>query len=616
MAEYFGYVDHAVDSQVNWAEINKSVVGMIHDEQTLRTEKKVALDKMTTQLQEELAKTPTGINQDANKFASNYTSDATEQSLMNTKLLKSGVMKPKDFVLRTQNLNRDTNTAFDLAKSYQEFAKTTQERIDKGEIIANVDIYKGQELEKYANLGNTRAVFNATDGSVALGVFDQKTGKYTNVRSVSVLKSLLGTNTKAYDVDKSAKTFADGTGKVNYATILQMATTSRAGISLDISNPQLFSDDALKGNDELKKVKDNYIAAENGAINATLAAPNGELTVLMSKLGTYDSSDLTTDKNIADKDPSKVLIKYGLNGNVSLDETGAHYEAHKKESEDWLRSQMRNQIDAEYKKTSPQSKLDYPRAPTAGESDAAAAKQNAIEAIQVLNKIYSDPSQNINSMLARIGNSNPNIKDITRDGNNLTLTIENPDTKKLEVRTMPFLENGKVTDKRAFVRAVLPLLIGENVKYATDEVISKNIDKNLFNPDAKQYNFNVEDVAPAGKTPTKDWTAVLDDLKSRNSFSKTQADAAKDFNASFKGIPKLKVVPTGGVGSSEITFVYKNAKPLVLKTYAKDVEVRGKNYTELIDWLTENNIPIPDGISSGKGASKPSGIDLNKFVKK
>lgn len=369
MAEYFGYVDHAVDSQVNWAEINKSVVGMIHDEQARRETKKVALDQMTNQLQEELAKTPTGINQDANKFASNYTSDSTAQSLMNAKLLKAGVMKPKDFILRTQNLSRDTNTTFDLAKAYQDFAKTTQEGIDKGEFIANVDIYKGIELEKYANLGNTRAVFNATDGSVALGVFDPKTGKYTNVRSVSVLKSMLGTNTKAYDVDKSAKTFADRTGKVSISAIIQKATTSRAGISLDISNPELFSDAALKDDDELKKVKDNYIAAESGAIKAIMNAPNGDLTVVMSKLGKYDSSSLTQDKQEADSDPSKVLIKVGLNGNISLDETGAHYEDQKKEAEDWIRLQIRNQIDAEIKKTTDLNPLKAGRTsatPTAG----------------------------------------------------------------------------------------------------------------------------------------------------------------------------------------------------------------------------------------------------------
>lgn len=379
MAEsYYGYVDHAVDSQVNWASVGKSISGMIQDEQKRREEKKDELDKMTKEVADKMAEAPVGTQQNVNKFTANYVGDATSLNLLLNKQLKSGLLKPKDFLLRNQNIKQGTESVFSLAKNLEKHYVSTMDGIDKGDYL-RTDIWKGMKVEKYSDLNNVRGLFNDTDSSVNLGLFDEKTKKYTNVQSVAFLNNMISRNTAAYKgVDKDIKDFADNKGNILIKSIIQQARTYMPGKSIELKNPDLFDENdpsiTKENKERLKKLRESYNKAEDEAVDAIFAAPNGLMTVLMQKLG-YNENDILDASNPEDvkeykaSGGKKLLVKVDGNGNVSLDETGDHYKTQKAEALKWAKGQVRVQLDQEIKTEQPLGQLSYPPTPRETGSD-------------------------------------------------------------------------------------------------------------------------------------------------------------------------------------------------------------------------------------------------------
>ena len=124
MATYYNYAERNANSQVNWAEVGKSISDMLKDEVKIREEKKGAIDKATREFQQTLENAPQGQFQDANKFTNDYAHSMMEQQMIDNRLLKSGQMKLQDFTYRRQNYIDGTTTLFDLQKLYQENYKS------------------------------------------------------------------------------------------------------------------------------------------------------------------------------------------------------------------------------------------------------------------------------------------------------------------------------------------------------------------------------------------------------------------------------------------------------------------------------------------------------------
>ncbi len=90
---YFKYAERQVDTQINWAEIGKSLSDTLKAEATAREAKKAAIDQASREFAETLANAPTGLYEAGNQFASNIANDASAYRLMTDRLLKSGQLK-------------------------------------------------------------------------------------------------------------------------------------------------------------------------------------------------------------------------------------------------------------------------------------------------------------------------------------------------------------------------------------------------------------------------------------------------------------------------------------------------------------------------------------------
>ena len=134
MATYYNYAERSADSQVNWAEVGKGISDMLKDEVKIREDKKAAYDKAYQTDMQELANAPQGKWQDGNATVNNFAHDMMEQQMIDNRLLKSGQMKERDYTLRRENYKSQTNTLFDLQKTFQSERQSTIEQYQAGEL--------------------------------------------------------------------------------------------------------------------------------------------------------------------------------------------------------------------------------------------------------------------------------------------------------------------------------------------------------------------------------------------------------------------------------------------------------------------------------------------------
>ena len=172
MATYYKYAERSADSTINWAEVGQDMTNMLKEEARLREAKKAAIDKETRELGETLSNAPMGDFVPAKEFALEFAGSAQETRLIQDKLLRSGMLKPKDYAIMRQNLNDGTNTMFDLAKRYQEEAARKMERstaTDPAQRNQELEMWFMEQAEGLGNLSDAKAVINQTNGQVSLG---------------------------------------------------------------------------------------------------------------------------------------------------------------------------------------------------------------------------------------------------------------------------------------------------------------------------------------------------------------------------------------------------------------------------------------------------------------
>ena len=169
MAEdgYYGYVEGEAANQINWGEIGKNMSDMLVTQKRVREEKRVAIDDASRDLGEELAKAPVGTYDAGNKFILGYAENAQQYRMMTDKLLKSGQLKLKDYMVGRANINSNTETLFDLTAGWQKEYAIKMQRLKENK-SQPLEALMMEELEEMANLRDVTAMPDPTNGLVNL----------------------------------------------------------------------------------------------------------------------------------------------------------------------------------------------------------------------------------------------------------------------------------------------------------------------------------------------------------------------------------------------------------------------------------------------------------------
>ena len=486
MPTYYKYAERSADSQVNWAEIGKGISDMLTDEVKIREEKKAAIDKSTREFQQTLQNAPQGQFQDANKFTNDYAHSMMEQQMIDTKLLKSGKMKLQDYTLRRQNYIDGTNTLFDLQKLYQENYRQKMEGVQTGEFQPLTGANMAS-VEGFGDFSKSKAVIDPATGVVNVGILEpdpnnQGVMRLTNdVVPVNVIRGKILTNIPAFKVEEAMNSTVKTLG--NRIKVLQeIATQTKAGSITKLTGGAIDSAKYPQFKDDV----DKFNKAVDETVKSYFADPYHLSSVLTMQVGNYDGTSFTYDKELAKKDPSKLLLKINPSTGLGiLDESGAHYKAQEKEAQDWVKTQllakMDNKVEVDLGGFTPQ-----PRQPSQYEYERADAKKTAsVFGENISNLMTGNPAQTQAAL--DYFEAIPNVEKVEKNKDVITVTIRGKDGESF---TKPFKLNE--TNARNTGQALAKLL---NVDKLPEDMVSGYVDR--FNSNKK---INLVDSYKGGKT--------------------------------------------------------------------------------------------------------------------
>ena len=462
MATYYKYAERSADSQVNWAEVGKGISDMLTEQVKIREEKKAAYEEAYRIDTDKLVNAPQGTWQDGNATVNNFAHDMMAQQLIDYKLLKSGVMKERDYTLRRENYKSGTNTVFDLQKILQAEKASTIDLYQKGEIQA-LNISNMADVESYTDFANAKIDIDPYNPNINMSIYETKMvdGKEVKVLKktspVNVLKGQLLQKVPAFKLDE-AVTKDVASLAVDSDFIYKAASVTGAG-----SITKLIGYGAIAGEYEKKDKNGNPLYPEfadsvgkmrdaiTQTVNKYFSDPYTVSSILTENTGKYSAESYTVSREEAAKDKTKLLKtldpKTGL---YVLDKNGPHYKEQEQEAREYVEKTILGKLDAKREITpTSQTQLQERRAKTAAEIGQETAEADAVNVAQ--NLVYAltgDANQSSAGTKYMTGLTGLPFEKTTEG---ISLTDENGN-----VQTFKFKADGKtLADPTAFTKSFI-----------------------------------------------------------------------------------------------------------------------------------------------------------------
>lgn len=365
MATYYKYAERSAESQINWAEIGKNMTDMLQQEVTVREEKKAAINEATRRYAEELSNAPQGEHIGAREEALRFADDASQYMLMQERLLKQGLMKPRDYMIARQNLVDGTKKAFGSIKGFQENYAKLMERA-KTDTSSAIELKRLEKVQGYGNFRDSGFFIDAPSGNVNVALKDMQNidGKKVIAMKQGSTRGMQYIDGAIYgQVDKfkylAPLTALSNTYGEEIRTTIDPSTMSKIGTIKSISDLRQRQDI----DPATKKILFHYMTAVTDSVDALMANPLQRGSLLVDTMG-YEWTD---DPAAAAKNPMMVLEVTDPNtGRGELKFTKEQEQA----STDFMVQQFLGMVDRkEDVKTMGQVQLQERRAKTGAEMD-------------------------------------------------------------------------------------------------------------------------------------------------------------------------------------------------------------------------------------------------------
>ena len=468
---YYKYVERNADAQINWAEVGREASGMLLEVNRVREEKKEAYNQATRESLNNLMNAPQGEDQDANAFINNYAHDMISQMKIDEDLFKRGLLKERDYTLKRQNNMDGTKNLFEIQKLYQQKYQEKMDGVMSGK-LQSMNIFNMGMVEGYGDFNNSKATVNPADGTVGIGLMENKIvdGKMVrvlskNIAPVNVIRGKILHDIPTFDVDK-ATTNTVATFGSRKDVLYNAATTSRAGTITELMGPDFL---ATIKDPTTQKILSDINTSIDDQVGSFFAASSYNLSsVLTENLGKYNAQSFTFDKDVADKDPNKILVKVDPTTKMTtLDDTGKNYATQKQEASDWVKRDILRKMDQERSiKPTAQNQLQESAETIARVKKKYEPKPKADEdadtATNMIGKLwYGDDNQVSSSITYFKGLKNDKgqvlFKDIIREPKGITVLLADGTKEYVD-----FLDkDGRPKTQEDFIASVGPLLAGQ-----------------------------------------------------------------------------------------------------------------------------------------------------------
>ena len=389
---YYGYADRNASDEINWSQVGKNLTDMLGKEAQVREEKKAAIDKATREYGETLANAPQGEHQGINQWALTYADSAQQARLMQDRLLKSGQLKQRDYLVMRQNITDGTSQAFNLIKEYQAEYNDKMKRYNDGDAQA-LEQFLMSEAEGFANFNNSELYINPTDFTVNVAKKEKQIvdGKEVYVMSknpndfttVNAMRNRIKGKFDRLDVAKTLQAGVSTLGKEKDA-ILKLGTLTQGGSITEIIDITKRKDFGV----EAKETISLYERAESTYLDSVMVQPTNISSILTDYVGmdpkTKESYSYTWDAKKAGG--SVILLKNDSAGRPVPEFTDGQKEVAKNA----LREKFRIMLDREVEiKPTAQAQLQERRPPSEGEMNRADRTRIQQAAAGAWNQLYT-----------------------------------------------------------------------------------------------------------------------------------------------------------------------------------------------------------------------------------
>lgn len=541
---YYKYAERDADSQVNWAEVGQQASDMLLEVKRVRDEKKEAYKQASRESINNLMAAPQGQNQDANNFINNYAHNMINQKMIDKDLFEKGQLSERDYTLRMQNQMDGTNRLFDLQKTYQENAAATMAGIQDQTLQAGLTLYNQSSVEGIANFNNSTTTINPNDGTVGIGLMENKVidgkmvqvmNEYSNASTAVWLGKILQKPLK-FKTDTETSAVVDTFGDKK-DVLYEAATTFGAGTLTELMGTQFLATNVKDPAD--RAIVENIRKAMNDKAESFWARNPLNLTsVLTDDIGgKYDDKSFTYNVNEAKADKSKILLTIDPNTKLpTMDKTSPNYEAQKKEANDYIITQMLSKMDDKrvISTTSQIQRQDEPE----WKSKKRDEDKVADTATNMIGKLWYGNDNEVGSAVdyfKGLKNDKGEIlfTNILRDDTGVNVTLANGSNEHID-----FLDKkGKPRTQKDFIASAGPLLAGQ-----ID--VSKSLERGAYQ---KNRKFNLGSKGEGTTiTPEAKYQSYLEQKLPLNIDSMPQGQAAREINklASDFG---LVAEPTGNI---------------------------------------------------------------------
>lgn len=417
MATFYKYAERSAESQVNWAEIGKNMTDMLRDEVALREEKKAAIDEATRKYAEQLSNAPQGEHVGAKEEALRFADQASQYMLQQERLLRSGLLKPKDYMIARQNLVDGTTRSFKAMKEFQAQYGELMERArtDKSSIL---EIQALEEIQGYGNFRQSGFFIDAPSGKVNVGLKEEQIidGKKVmglkngSTRGMEYIDGAIYTRIDKFRAMEALTPIADSLGTEIQAT-LDPATLNKLG--------------SIKSVEDLRNRKDidpatgqilfDYYTSIRASVGTLISGSFQKASLLADTLGVK----VTMDPNEAAKNPDLILKVVDPNTGRAEYQFSDKLE---KKAEDWMTQQLLSMVTRKETITQGgQVQRQESRPRTDAENDAAQAKKDAENfGRQLGTALKSDDDKEVGNAIIYLAQKSK--KRVNREGSTITVS--------------------------------------------------------------------------------------------------------------------------------------------------------------------------------------------------
>ena len=337
---YYKYVERDATSQVNWADVSKKFSDEISRIGGERDKKRAEIDKATDELVEKINAAPKGQHQNANSFTASLVDQTTADTLRMNKLLKSGDIKPSEYMNYIENQKSSITGLYDMVTDYQTVYTDKMERARTDQSLSG-EVDGMAVVEGFGNFTNITPVIDMY-GNVTM--VDNVTGL---TLSVAEQRAITNQYFDAYDIDsvldEEAKQLGryvvsvmDGTVKTREDVMQEEGYSTELGALVEA---------ALEGHLAVSTVLDKKLAGYSSSFFPSQADENDILYIPDPRQPGSGAQIPLVEvvEQVAAMGPEERRDLFGED--VDVDRLIEIARAQRKAAEDWTRGDLQNRFD-------------------------------------------------------------------------------------------------------------------------------------------------------------------------------------------------------------------------------------------------------------------------------